>query len=132
MNFAGPTAQVGLRNRDFEVVRLNTYDTVPVEQLAEEELQLAKQAKVIAFASPSAVKAWHRLTGPCSPLQPLPACIGAPRCNTLGMRFALCSLAPTSCPADIQRKWSQAVPAGTWRWTDSKTACLSLHALCFC
>lgn len=84
---AGLTAQTGLKERGFDVVRLNTYDTVAVEQLPVADLQLAKQARVIAFASPSAVKAWRRLAGPCSPLEPLPACIGAPCFNIPEIRF---------------------------------------------
>eukprot|EP00884_Botryococcus_braunii_P001953 jgi/Botrbrau1/11759/Bobra.0195s0084.1 len=74
---AGSDLEAGLRERGFDVVRLNTYDTVAVEELPEVELELARRASVIAFASPSAVKAWRRLTGPTSSAQPLPACIGS-------------------------------------------------------
>lgn len=53
---AGLLLQTGLKNRGFEVVRLNTYDTQPVSQVEEGLLQQACQAAVVAFASPSAVK----------------------------------------------------------------------------
>ena len=48
--------QTGLRNRGFEVIRLNTYDTQPVSHVEESLLQQACHATVVAFASPSAVK----------------------------------------------------------------------------
>ena len=42
--------------RDFEVTRLNTYDTRPVSQVEHSKLKQACEASVVAFASPSAVK----------------------------------------------------------------------------
>lgn len=50
------TVQSGLQQRDFEVNRLNTYDTQPVQHVDAHHLQTACQAAVITFASPSAVK----------------------------------------------------------------------------
>ncbi len=74
MCFAG--MQAGLAERGFEVLRLNTYDTLPVESLPADVLATARQADVVAFASPSAVKAWHKLSGPRGDDGPAIACIG--------------------------------------------------------
>ena len=49
--------QVGLEERGCQVTRLNTYDTVPVESLDEEQLKAARAVDVVAIASPSAVEA---------------------------------------------------------------------------
>ncbi|KAJ6335176.1 hypothetical protein OIU77_025189 [Salix suchowensis] len=46
----------GLCNRGFEVVRLNTYTTVPVGHVDEMVLKQAISAPVVAVASPSAVR----------------------------------------------------------------------------
>ena len=51
--------QAGLEKRGCQVLRLNTYDTVPARSLAEEDLQLASAAKVLTVASPSAMSAWQ-------------------------------------------------------------------------
>jgi uroporphyrinogen-III synthase len=48
--------QSGLTERGFEVLRLNTYDTLPVSQLDEDKLAAAKQAAVVTVGSPSAIK----------------------------------------------------------------------------
>lgn len=48
--------QSGLEKRGFEVLRLNTYDTVPVTQLDAAALEAAKQAAVVTVGSPSAIK----------------------------------------------------------------------------
>jgi uroporphyrinogen-III synthase len=68
--------QSGLAERGFEVVRLNTYDTLPVDSLPADVLGTAQRADVVAFASPSAVKAWHKLAGPLGEKVPAIACIG--------------------------------------------------------
>lgn len=52
----GGALQSGLEARGFQMTRLNTYDTVAVSTVDPERLQLAKQARVVAIASPSAVK----------------------------------------------------------------------------
>ena len=57
------TTQSGLQQRDFEVTRLNTYDTQPVQHVDAHHLQTACQAAVITFASPSAVKWVLRTSG---------------------------------------------------------------------
>jgi uroporphyrinogen-III synthase len=48
--------QDGLAARGVEVVRLNTYTTRKVTSISADTLQLARQARVLAIASPSAVK----------------------------------------------------------------------------
>ncbi|KAK9840769.1 hypothetical protein WJX81_003555 [Elliptochloris bilobata] len=73
---AGSDLQAGLAERGADVVRLNTYSTLPVSSLAPAALEQARHARVVAFASPSAVKAWLKLAGDgarhCSA-----ACIGS-------------------------------------------------------
>lgn len=59
---AGSWLQKGLEKRGFSVKRLNTYDTLPVESIDGAVLEIALQAKVIAVASPSAVKAWTKFS----------------------------------------------------------------------
>ena len=49
-------AQNGLEARGFKVTRLHTYNTVPVSSVDPVSLELAKRARVVAIASPSAVK----------------------------------------------------------------------------
>eukprot|EP01024_Parvocaulis_polyphysoides_P061403 TRINITY_DN6798_c0_g1_i6.p1 TRINITY_DN6798_c0_g1~~TRINITY_DN6798_c0_g1_i6.p1 ORF type:complete len:196 (-),score=22.74 TRINITY_DN6798_c0_g1_i6:282-869(-) len=50
--------QSALTDRGFAVIRINTYDTVGVTQIDPEILSKAKNAQIVAVASPSAVKAW--------------------------------------------------------------------------
>ncbi|GMH42060.1 hypothetical protein BSKO_09979 [Bryopsis sp. KO-2023] len=68
--------QDGLASRGFEVTRLNTYDTVPVESVADDDLRGALKADVVTFGSPSAVKAWRRVAGERSGNDVAVACIG--------------------------------------------------------
>ncbi len=70
--------QAGLAARGAEVVRLNTYSTLPVAALPADALAAARGAEVVAFASPSAVKAWVALAGDGA-RGAAAACIGAPR-----------------------------------------------------
>ncbi|XP_038715225.1 uroporphyrinogen-III synthase, chloroplastic isoform X2 [Tripterygium wilfordii] len=58
---AGNEIEEGLSNRGFQVVRLNTYTTVPVHHVDQEVLEQALSAPVVAVASPSAVRAWVNL-----------------------------------------------------------------------
>ncbi|KAF7817521.1 uroporphyrinogen-III synthase, chloroplastic [Senna tora] len=51
----------GLSSRGFEVTRLNTYTTVPVQHVDQRTLKQALNIPVIAVASPSAVRAWQNL-----------------------------------------------------------------------
>lgn len=60
---AQETLQDGLNERGFEVLRLNTYDTVPASW-GTDQLSLAKSAGIACFGSPSAVKAWLRNVSP--------------------------------------------------------------------
>lgn len=50
--------QNGLQERGCQVLRLNTYDTVPVRGLGDQILAEAHNASVVAIASPSAIEAW--------------------------------------------------------------------------
>ncbi len=58
------------------MVRLNTYSTLPVAALPPAALARARAARVIAFASPSAIKAWLELAG-VGGREVAAACIGA-------------------------------------------------------
>ena len=44
-------------------MRLNTYDTITVEKVDQDALKQAKDAQVVAIASPSALKAWMHYVG---------------------------------------------------------------------
>lgn len=70
---AQTTLQDGLTNRGFQVVRLNTYDTVTAHW-SEQEQQIAETAQIACFASPSAVKGW--LLNNANNNNVLAACIG--------------------------------------------------------
>ena len=63
---AAKTLEDGLHGRDgggkFEVLRLNTYDTVPADW-TEAETALAQGCSVVTFASPSALKVWTSRLG---------------------------------------------------------------------
>ncbi|KAJ6709803.1 UROPORPHYRINOGEN-III SYNTHASE CHLOROPLASTIC [Salix koriyanagi] len=66
----------GLCNRGFEVVRLNTYTTVPIGHVDEMVLKQAISAPVVAVASPSAVRAWVNLIPESEKWNNSVACIG--------------------------------------------------------
>jgi uroporphyrinogen-III synthase len=59
---AADTLVTGLEERGFSVQRLSTYSTVPAEW-DEEQAALASQTKIVAFASPSAVRIWADRVG---------------------------------------------------------------------
>ncbi|KAK9806404.1 hypothetical protein WJX73_002560 [Symbiochloris irregularis] len=85
---AGSDVQDGLSKRGFKVTRLNTYDTLPVKDLDPDALALAKQAAVVAVASPSAVSAWLGFVGKEHAAHTPLACIGstsAERAQSLGL-----------------------------------------------
>lgn len=76
-NKASTLLQEGLLARGFVVERLNTYDTLPVTSLDEEQLAVAKEAEVVAVASPSAVRAWVQFVGEETAKKVAVACIGS-------------------------------------------------------
>ncbi|KAG5030682.1 hypothetical protein JHK85_014664 [Glycine max] len=51
----------GLSNRGFEVTRMNTYTTVPVQHVDHTVLKIALAAPVVTVASPSSIRAWKNL-----------------------------------------------------------------------
>ncbi|OIV96356.1 hypothetical protein TanjilG_09783 [Lupinus angustifolius] len=51
----------GLSRRGFEVTRMNTYTTVPVQHVDQIVLRQALAAPVVTVASPSAIRAWKNL-----------------------------------------------------------------------
>ncbi|KAF8687432.1 hypothetical protein HU200_043124 [Digitaria exilis] len=73
---AGHEIQDGLSERGFDVTRLNTYTTVPVEDVEPLTLNLAISAPVIAVASPSALRAWLKLISKVGNRNNSIACIG--------------------------------------------------------
>ncbi|GLT57917.1 hypothetical protein SLA2020_308540 [Shorea laevis] len=66
----------GLSSRGFEVMRLNTYTTVPVDRVDQMLLQKALSAPVLAAASPSAIRAWVNLISEVDQWRNSVACIG--------------------------------------------------------
>ncbi|CAN8284434.1 unnamed protein product [Cochlearia groenlandica] len=73
---AGNDIEEGLSSRGFEVVRLNTYTTVPVQSVDAILLQQALSASVLSVASPSAIRAWLSLIENEEPWSSYVACIG--------------------------------------------------------
>ncbi|KAJ1298475.1 hypothetical protein BS78_01G456400 [Paspalum vaginatum] len=73
---AGHEIQDGLSERGFDVMRLNTYTTVPVEDVEPLTLNLAISAPVVAVASPSALRAWLNLVSKVDNWNNSVACIG--------------------------------------------------------
>jgi uroporphyrinogen-III synthase len=70
---AKQTLESGLKERGFQVTRLNTYDTVTAVWQQDTKLQ-ASSCQVACFASPSAVKGW--LSNTENNNQVIAACIG--------------------------------------------------------
>ncbi|KAG6585644.1 Uroporphyrinogen-III synthase, chloroplastic, partial [Cucurbita argyrosperma subsp. sororia] len=66
----------GLANRGFEVTRLNTYTTAPVDYVDQSILEQALLLPVVAVASPSAVRAWINLISEPKEWENSLACIG--------------------------------------------------------
>uniref|UniRef100_J3LKR3 Uroporphyrinogen-III synthase n=1 Tax=Oryza brachyantha TaxID=4533 RepID=J3LKR3_ORYBR len=73
---AGNEIQNGLSDRGFEVTRLNTYTTVPVQDVDPLILKPALSAPVVAVASPSALRAWLNLVSQVDNWGNAIACIG--------------------------------------------------------
>ncbi|KAG8632576.1 uroporphyrinogen-III synthase, chloroplastic isoform X3 [Manihot esculenta] len=79
----------GLFNRGFEVMRLNTYTTVPVDHVNQMELKKALLCPVVAVASPSSVRAWVNLISESEKWNNSVACIGettASAAKSLGLK----------------------------------------------
>lgn len=79
----------GLSSRGFDVTRLNTYTTVPVQQVDQMILEEALSAPVVAVASPSAVRVWVNLISEVERSGNSVACIGettALAAKRLGLR----------------------------------------------
>ncbi|XP_004291136.1 PREDICTED: uroporphyrinogen-III synthase, chloroplastic-like [Fragaria vesca subsp. vesca] len=86
---AGNEIEEGLSNRGFEVTRLNTYTTGPVDHVDQMVLKQALSAPVVAVASPSAVRAWVNLISESEQWNNSVACIGettAKAARRLGLR----------------------------------------------
>ncbi|KAG6520406.1 hypothetical protein ZIOFF_017456 [Zingiber officinale] len=66
----------GLSARGFDVVRLNTYNTLAVERVEKKTLELALSSPVVAVASPSAVRAWVNFIPKAENWDNSVACIG--------------------------------------------------------
>jgi len=76
---AKKTLEEGLRGRMFQVVRLNTYDTVTSTWDSKQQ-QLGESCQIACFASPSSIKGWlhnmNQSAGNSKGNQVLAACIG--------------------------------------------------------
>lgn len=73
---ASSELEEGLSSRGFEVTRLNTYTTVPVQHVDPLLLEQALTAPVLAVASPSAVRAWLEVIPAIENWSNAVACIG--------------------------------------------------------
>lgn len=84
---AATTLQDGLAARgDFDVIRLNTYDTVTATW-TDEQMAIAQQTTIVCVASPSSIKGWLSNVGAAPSRQLMAACIGetsAQACRELG------------------------------------------------
>ncbi|KAI8107154.1 hypothetical protein M9434_001799 [Picochlorum sp. BPE23] len=60
---ASTILQDGLEARGFKVIRMNTYNTATVKHVEDSTLRRARSARVVAVASPSALKAWVHHVG---------------------------------------------------------------------
>lgn len=69
--------QDSLATSGFTVTRLDTYNTSSVASVPPYLLEAAKEAEVVTFGSPSAVKAWVSLVGIDLASQHLSVCIGS-------------------------------------------------------
>ncbi|XVF74174.1 hypothetical protein PTKIN_Ptkin13bG0038900 [Pterospermum kingtungense] len=79
----------GLSSRGFQVVRLNTYSTVPVDHVDQIILDKALSALVVAVASPSSVRGWVNLISEPNSWSNSIVCIGettASAAKRLGLR----------------------------------------------
>lgn len=65
-----------LSERGFQVTRLNTYSTVPIQEVNQAMLAEAALAPVVAVASPSAVRAWANIISKFESWNGALACIG--------------------------------------------------------
>ncbi|KAJ6828562.1 uncharacterized protein M6B38_362410 [Iris pallida] len=86
---ASSEIEEGLSDRGFEVTRMNTYNTVAVQDVDEMVLQLALRIPVVAVASPSAIRAWVNLIQKSENWNNSVACIGettALAAKRLGMK----------------------------------------------
>lgn len=78
-----------LSNRGFDVMRLNTYTTAPVQDVDQLVLEQALSAPVVTVASPSAIRAWVNLIPKPEQWSNSVACIGettASAAKRLGLR----------------------------------------------
>ncbi|KAK8951800.1 hypothetical protein KSP39_PZI003440 [Platanthera zijinensis] len=73
---AGTEIEEGLSDRGFDVTRLNTYNTVPVQEIDHVVLKQALSVPVVAVASPSAIRAWVNLVQKSKNWDKSVACIG--------------------------------------------------------
>ncbi|KAG9147114.1 hypothetical protein Leryth_005348 [Lithospermum erythrorhizon] len=79
----------GLSTRGFEVTRLNTYTTVPLQEVDQLILKQAHSAPVVSVASPSAIRVWVQLLPQSEDWPNSVACIGettALAAKRLGLR----------------------------------------------
>ncbi|KAJ7958127.1 Uroporphyrinogen-III synthase, chloroplastic-like protein [Quillaja saponaria] len=86
---ASSEIEEGLSKRGFQVTRLNTYTTVPVNHVDQIVLKEALYVPVVAVASPSAVRAWINLIPGLEQWSNSVACIGettAATAKRLGLR----------------------------------------------
>ncbi|KAI5656184.1 hypothetical protein M9H77_24977 [Catharanthus roseus] len=103
----------GLSKRGFEVTRLNTYTTAPVNHVDPKVLNQALTAPVVAVASPSAVRAWVNLIPELERWENSVACIG----ETTASAAKRLGLTNVYYPTD----------PGLYGWIDSILEALKVH-----
>lgn len=78
---AGDDLETGLKERGFNVMRMNTYSTETVRNLDQAAIAAAASVPVATFASPTAVKAWMELVAGPRNWDGAAACIGSTSAN---------------------------------------------------
>ncbi|KAF3446692.1 hypothetical protein FNV43_RR11872 [Rhamnella rubrinervis] len=124
---ASSEIEEGLSNRGFEITRLNTYTTAPVQHVDQMILKQALSAPVITVASPSAVRAWVSLIPKSEQWNNSIACIGETTGSTakkLGLRNVYYPAHPglegSSRPRHLTNEVEVQKEAATQMWKISK------------
>ncbi|CAL9203790.1 unnamed protein product, partial [Musa hybrid cultivar] len=73
---AGSEIEEGLSARGFDIIRMNTYNTIAAKDVDETILEFALSTPVVAVASPSAARAWVKLIREPENWDNSVACIG--------------------------------------------------------
>ncbi|KAE8718146.1 Uroporphyrinogen-III synthase [Hibiscus syriacus] len=122
----------GLSHRGFQVVRLNTYTTVPVDHVDQVVLEKALSAPVVSVASPSALRAWVNLISEPDSWSNAVACIGETTASAgkrLGLRNVYFPMQPGLDSVLVLNKLKKRILGFTWitSWVGSILEALRAH-----